>query len=91
MVKKRIKNVNNLCKKVLKSSCNIKAKLSVKKISSKYLVQNYSFLQTFSTFSTPFPTISRPLFSTLFFHYSTDPTTNTTINNLIERRKKNEN
>lgn len=39
MVKKRIKNVNNLCKKVLKSSCNIKAKLSAKKISSKHLVQ----------------------------------------------------
>ena len=54
-------------------------------------VENSTFTRTFPTFSTHFFTSKSPLIISNIFHYSTDPTTNTTINNLIERRKKNEN
>ncbi len=83
-----IKNVNKLCKTMSKSSCNFYAKLCVKKYLSKKFVQKLSFLPTFSPLSTTFPTVFRSLSLALIFHYSTDPTTNTTINNLIERSKK---
>ena len=86
-----IKNVYKLCKTLSKSPCILHAKLSVKNLTNPNLVQNFIYSPAFSILSTSFPTASPSLFHSLFIHYSTDPTTNTTINNLIERRKKNEN
>lgn len=83
-------NVHNVCKTMLTIKCISKAKLSAKQLLGIFSVQNYSFRPTFPYFPTHFPTIFSPLISPMIFHYSTDPTTNTTINNLIERRKKNE-
>ncbi len=85
-----IKNANNLCKTMSKSSCNFIAKICAKKSPNQNYVQKISFLPTFSHLSTSFPTNFPSLSLTLIFHYSTDSTTNTTINNLIER-SENEN
>ena len=80
-----IKNVYNMCKTLSKSACTIHVKLSAKNLQNKNCVQKPSFLPAFPPLSTLFPTTLYPLSLPRFIHYSTDPTTNTTINNLIER------
>lgn len=61
------------------TTCNSHAKISVKKLLINFYVENKSFLQVFSILSTSFPTNLSPLFNSILIHYSTGPTTNTTI------------
>ena len=80
-----IKNVQIVCKTTLKSPCISTAKLCAKNLFTHPDVQNPDFSTTCSIFFTHFPTTPPPLVSPLLFHYSTDPTNTTTINNIIER------
>ena len=84
MANQNHQNVEIPCKTLCKTWCIFREYFCEKlKIKHPY-VENPTFLLTFPTFSTHFFTNKLPLIISNIFHYSTK-STNTIINNLIER------
>ena len=80
-----IQNVEKPCKNLCKTQCKVCAKFREKLNYIQIYVYKLIIPLTFSDFFTTFYTTKSPLLLSNSFHYST-ASTNTTINNLIERK-----
>lgn len=73
------RKVENLCKTMRQTMCNLSAKICGYIKSTQISVENHNFTHIFSLLSTKFSTENSSLFLRNLFHFSTTPTITTNI------------